>query len=244
MEIAKAFDESMRKGFVEFASEFASILEPVLKEVSNQKRIRMDNWTTGKRTVEESATFKQSLVDYYQRQGVVDSSRIRCMILDIELPGSAVRGAHIWKSFTNGEGLEDFCLKRCDVSTARNGFLLANRIEEYFDRKFLCFLYDPLGDRGIFLKVLHPEKLAEEVAPGHSNLTFADIDGRPLLFPVVREDEPFRGPFRRILSFHARRSYLNAQYNAWLPFGVSYASYFQLSENASINFLKTINTLV
>ena len=28
--------------------------------------------------------------------------------------------------------------------------------------------------------------------------------------------------------------YLNAQYNAWLPFDVSYASYFQLSENASV----------
>jgi hypothetical protein len=56
---------------------------------------------------------------------------------------SDLRAAHIYKNSTNGLGLEAFKLHPSDVHNARNGLLLIPQIEEEFDRKHVCFLYDP-----------------------------------------------------------------------------------------------------
>jgi hypothetical protein len=129
--------------------------------------------------------------------------------------------------------MEEFSLRHTDLDSPRNGFLLANKIEEYFDKKWLCFLYNPFT-RLIQLKVLHPGNLTEVVAPGHS-LTFNDIDGRPLLFPDEVEGEAFGGPFRRILSFHAMCSIRFAEACGWpVPATDAQTSYFALSDNASV----------
>jgi len=146
------------------------------------------------------------------------------MVLNKFLPRAFVRASHIWKRSTNGLDLDEFGLRPTDVHSCRNGLLLCEPIEQAFDVKDVCFLYDPF-QQYIYLKVLNPSLLDNDVS---SREKFKDLDGKRLLYPEGNI------PFRRLLNWHAKLSYANAQACGWIPNDEVIQNYFQLSEVASL----------
>lgn len=54
-----------------------------------------------------------------------------------------VRASHIWKYCIQCVGLTEFGLHYSDLNSYRNGLLMYTSIEKAFDRKELCFVYNP-----------------------------------------------------------------------------------------------------
>ena len=131
------------------------------------------------------------------------------MVLGRFLRRDTVRAAHIWKFCTQGRGLEAFGLEETDLGNPRNGLLVAEAIEQAFDVKRLCLLWDPLGRR-IVLHVLDPALKTEFVVAAAGGERFSDIQGKPLLTPEGHY------PFRRVLAFHARASFHRALRAKWI----------------------------
>ena len=129
------------------------------------------------------------------------------MVLGRRFRRDTVRAAHIWKFCTQGRGLEAFGLEETDLSSPRNGLLVADAIEQAFDIKRLCFLWNPFTKR-LVVHLLDPLLKAQMVVP--SEELFADIHGKPLLTPESRY------PFRRLLAFHARASFNRALRAKWI----------------------------
>lgn len=119
----------------------------------------VDPWHSNNRTRTEQQDFKEALIEYYER-GVPGSTLIRCMILDRPLPSQIVRASHLWKRSTLGVGLQLLGLDDEDVHNMRNGILVHEQIEMGFDKKDLCFVYNPLT-QSTLCKVLSPALLNE-----------------------------------------------------------------------------------
>lgn len=109
--------------------------------------------------------------------------------------------AHIWPSAQGKHpSFLELGFKETEVDSPRNGLLLLTEIENAFDRKDICFLYNPFSPNKFFpgkfiLRVLNPALLG---TPGDANNppqpslpctpggpTFADIDGKPLSLPGI-----------------------------------------------------------
>ncbi|PRP75398.1 hypothetical protein PROFUN_15712 [Planoprotostelium fungivorum] len=181
--------------------------------------------------------FKNSLISYYDRKDP-QSSDIKCMVLDRFYPQDKVRGSHIWKYATYGEGLDEFGLKEDDVNKERNGLLLGEGIEQAFDSKQLCFLYDALNTKKFVVKVLDPDLLRSStpVSPSQTR-TFSDINNLPLCLPADRS------PFRRLLSWHAKCTYTTALKKKWIeqPAFDTFTTYDNLSNGARPDFLEDLD---
>jgi arginine deiminase len=93
------------------------------KEVVIQHRIRTDVWSSSKRTAVEQHDFKEKLIHYYDASHSTNSNMILCMMLKNYFRKDSVIASHIWKFYTEGEGLEEFGLAPTDLSNPRNGFL-------------------------------------------------------------------------------------------------------------------------
>jgi hypothetical protein len=205
------------------------VLKFVSAEVVIQHRIRLDIWTSSKRTKVESAQFKNSLAGFYQCEDPVNHPQeLKCMILDTFFPRKDVIGAHIWKHCTAGNGLEEFGLNKHDVHSYRNGMLICEEIKKAFDAKRLCFLVDRIHPTDFIVKVLDPELLGPPSPIIQGTRSFADIDGCLLVHP------PGVYPFRRILDFHAKLSYQNAISRGWLAHDASFDDFFDMSVDSSI----------
>lgn len=207
-------------------------LEFVTKEVVIQHRIRLDIWTESKRSQVEEQTFKDALIAFYQRQHPSDPQLLKCMVLHDFFPRHLVIATHIWKHCTHGEGLDEFGLQESDLSNPRNGILMCKEIEHAFDTKRLCFLVDRINTGNLVLKVLDPALLNPASPPlvisGYSALTFFDINGYAVQHPIDNL------PFRRILDFHAKRSYQQAINRDWLEASSTFVDFFDMSIGDSI----------
>jgi hypothetical protein len=131
-------------------------------------------------------------------------------------------------SKTKGRGLPKFGLSIADLNNPRNGLLMLKDIENAFDRKQLCFLYQPFGETAerIFLvKVLDPD--IKQMTITGTTKNFTDIDMTHLQVPKNRI------PYRRLLSFHARCSFHHAKEIGWIQAHESFDEYFDISETAS-----------
>jgi len=210
------------------SAQVLKILEFIGKETVIQKRKRLDVWTPSKRSMKEQADFKDKLIAFYKRDDPKDPNMLFCMVLNRGYPRVNIRAAHIWKHATHGEGLEEFQLDASDISSERNGFLLAEAIEGAFDSKQLCFLYNPL-QQNLVCCVLDPSILENYVTPS-TTTKFRDIDGKPLVHP------PGCMPFRRLLSWHAQCSFNVALRRKWIDDTKfqTFKDFHSLSEGASI----------
>lgn len=215
----------------------AKALLPIYKEVALNQNNRLDPWTPSKVTREQNPDFKEKLIQYYDRKDV-GTTQVKCMILDKFLPKHLVIGAHIWKASTLGRGLEAFGLRVPDVWSERNGLLLYEGIEKWFDTKDICFLYHSFEQK-LSLKVLNPSLLEEPVVLSRhaselagkidSGLKFKDIDGEILCL------SPGVFPFKRILSWHAKCAVRWAVSNDWISeaeAAATYGPYFNTSDGA------------
>lgn len=152
------------------------------------------------------------------------------MVLDKSFIWGDVCAAHIWKFCTEGAGLEWFGLQSTDLSNPRNGLLLCKPIEEAFDTKRICFVYNPISQQFI-LKVLDPAL--------HSAYIFINTPSRPETYSSIH-DKPLqcpqgRMPYRRLLGFHARRCYEKALRSKWITEAdySSFKDYLSVSDGAT-----------
>jgi len=215
----------------EVAKEKASKDDPKLIKMLD-KLIRMqytlileqclDPWTRSQRSDSEQDSFKDELINYYNCASPSNSTTIKCMITGKYFSIDHVTAAHIWMHYTHGVGLEFFGMKKEDVRSPRNGLLLHSAIEKRFDHKEVCFLWDPFKV-AIYIKVLNPELMEKAVV---GNVKFRDIDGNRLLLPNGK------WPFRRILNWHARKSYSAAIHLGWVPANELMLDYFELSDKS------------
>lgn len=212
----------------------------VAKEVVIQHRMRMDKWTSSKRTKKESIAFKNSLIEFYQCKHQTDNSLIKCMILDQFFARDSVIAGHIWKHETAGEGLEEFGLQCKDLHNPRNGILMCSGFEKAFDVKQVCLLVDRIRSDNLVVKVLDPELLDVKdptfVSPS-TTVTFAAINGRSLAHPTDKV------PFRRILDFHAKCSFRVAAAKGWIDSSDQVADFFDMSIGASVPDLNVYQEL-
>jgi len=176
------------------------------KESIIHKRKRLDAWTPSKKSKTEQKEFKEALIDYYQRADPNQPNNLFCMILNRSIQRDQVIASHIWKFATHGEGLEEFGLDKSDVSSPRNGLLLAKPIENAFDSKQVCFCYDPFNKK-LKLEVLDPSIMEAVV---YAQTKFKDINGHYLHHPQDCN------PFRRILSWHAKLAFELAKNRNWI----------------------------
>ena len=96
-----------------------------------------------------------------------------CMITGMS---TELKTAHIWPaSQRTHPSLVKLGLTEMDVDSARNGLLLLAGIEEAFDRKDICFLYNFLNESESFpgklmIRVLNPTLKDEEIEGAFDDL--------------------------------------------------------------------------
>lgn len=216
------------EGLDALLSRVDSKLNFVVKRLRDDAVEKADIWTNTKRTIEEQEAFKAELIGYYQRGDSQNPNVLTCMVLNRPFDRRFVIASHIWKSSTRGKGLEMFNLTPDALNDPRNGILVAKGIEEAFDNKHLCFIWDASRERFI-VKLLNPGLRHKFIDPSNST-KFHEIHGRPLLTPRGRY------PFRRIVGFHAKCAYRNARLVKWITeeeFS-QFEDYSLLSEGAAI----------
>lgn len=195
---------------------------------SEVRRLRkeLDCWHSNARTRVENEIFKSSLIQYYNRADPTNPNNIICMLTNQSYPRKYVRASHILKRCTDGDLMHYFGLEP-DIDHSRNGLLLLEPIEQLFDRKDLCFLYNPTTQQ--FHAKLLNITLANEGMKAEDgrlfNLTYGSIDGLVLQLP--------QGvfPYRRVLSLHAKFSFSRALNRGWISSTENFEVYFNLSDD-------------
>ena len=193
--------------------------------------IEYDIWTEQGRTAVEQSDFKKSLIKYYQRgpgTRIWRYGKLKCMVTNKWFSADLVIASHIWMTKTRGKGLSRFGLSVADLNNARNGLLMLKDIEDAFDKKQVCILYQPFGavaTRVFLIKILDPSIMGNTITGTLE--TFAMINMTQLSMP----NNKF--PYRRLLSFHARCSYKRARDMGWIEASEVVDEYFHLSETAS-----------
>jgi hypothetical protein len=209
-------------------------IECHLKKLRISKIKELDIWP-GNRTQIEQAEFKDQLIIKYEC-GYPNQNTIKCMVLNAFFRRDAVRASHIWKYSTHGTGLTEFGLRYGDLNSYRNGLLMYTSIEQAFDRKELCFVYNPFQGK-LLLKVLHKDGdgimesmiLDKNDQKLYKNYTqFKDIDGKPLNLPENIY------PFRRLLNWHARCAHEYAKTKKWIPENDNFDDFYDLSDLVSL----------
>ena len=188
-------------------------------------RLALDCWHSTSCTVIESSSFKDSLVAFYGCARETDNY-LKCMLTDNFYPRNEVRASHIIKRSTDGDTMNLYGLPP-NIDHVRNGLLLLGPIEEAFDRKDICFLYNSLSKQ-LVAKVLNPNLMNESMAGPHSapySLTYGSVDGLVLQLP---SDTVF--PYRRALSMHAKFAFSRALHRGWIADSAMLDSYFDLSD--------------
>ena len=205
----------------------------LLQQTKDRIKSELDCWdTSSTRTADEQDEFKNKLIVYYQC-GQTNTKEIKCMILNKYFDRQLVRASHIWKASTKGIGLTKFKLKESNLNDARNGLLMYQSIDKAFDRKKLCFLYDPFRSF-LYVKILCPYLKETFIVDDTTRTTvnelrtFNDIDGAVLQLP------PNIFPYRRLLNWHSRCSFRNAKANKWINEDEQLEDFFHLSDLISL----------
>lgn len=96
-----------------------------------------------------------------------------------------LKAAHIWPwAQSKHPSLAKLKILETDIDSPQNGLLLLATIEAAFDRKDICFLYNPFKVSESFngkfmLRVLNPALVTQKCVPGGG--TFGDLDGKAFL---------------------------------------------------------------
>jgi hypothetical protein len=216
------------------AEEFRRLQESVNILTMDFNLQTYDIWTEGGRSTMEQSEFKTNLIKFYNSKSWF-SSKICCMATGVFQKRERVIASHIWKQSKHGVGLPKFGLQRQDATSPRNGLLLLRDIELKFDVKEVCFVYDAL--RANFLtKVLNPALLSVSITHSKGK-TFGSINGKTL---HLTKDAI---PFRRLLSFHAKCSFLVAKEKGWITEEEykRFELYHDLSDSASVPEIDSVS---
>jgi hypothetical protein len=202
-----------------------SLTDSLAKAEIRQLRERLDCWHSNARTVLENNLFKEALVQFYNCTRTTDT-HLKCMLTNTFYPSFEVRASHIIKRSTQGDTMHLYQLSR-DIDDPRNGLLLLEPIEQAFDRKDICFLYNSLN-KELTAKVLNPSLMTEHLKRSNPAKTYPmsyrDLDGLSLQLP------PGVFPYRRVLSMHAKFAYSRALNQGWITDTETLNSYFNISD--------------
>lgn len=164
--------------------------EAMKKLQANTRKRELDDlesvFDSNKRSNSECAALKEDCMKFYKLR--TSESKAKCMILNREYGISDLKLAHIWPHRMLGRHLDKFGLSEEDVNNERNTMLLAPAIEEAFDKRRICFIYNPIAAK-IQLKVLDPELLKytttiEPSGPQTTGLQWKDINGTSSLLLI------------------------------------------------------------
>mmetsp|Transcript_122662 Transcript_122662/g.392105 ORF Transcript_122662/g.392105 Transcript_122662/m.392105 type:complete len:376 (+) Transcript_122662:36-1163(+) len=204
-EVKKCMQDGIAMVKSEVKSEVAAVksmvqdeVGPLLHDAKLRRMKLLDPWRSMSHTTPRDEKFKPRLVDFYNCGA--QEGWVWCQVLREPLPSDQVSAAHIWPWSTRGEGLHEFGLQEKDVNHERNGLLLAKSIEEAFDRKQLCFVYNFLN--GKFIVSVLDDSIKETKVCESSSKKFKDLHEKELW---TNEGESI--PFRRLLSWHAARTF-------------------------------------
>ena len=193
------------------------------------RRLRedLDCWHSNTRTVIESTVFKDALAEFYNCKRTEDTN-LKCMITNAFYPRHEVRASHIIKRSTDGDTMHLYGLT-ANVDHVRNGLLLLEPIEQAFDRKDLCFLYNAISNQ-LVVKVLNPSLILELMPKSQPRgdtypMTYGSVDGLVLQLPLATF------PYRRALSMHAKFAFSRALHLNWIADSATLDSYFNVSDN-------------
>lgn len=191
-------------------------------------RQELDCWHSNTRTVIESTVFKDALADFY---GCTRSRNrdLKCMLTGNFYPRREVRASHIIKRSTDGDTMHLYGLPP-NVDHVRNGLLLLEPIEQAFDRKDICFLYNSLSSQ-LVAKVLNPSLMTERMPKSQPRgatypRTYGSIDG---LILQLRSATLF--PYRCALSMHAKFAFSRALHLNWIADSTMLENFFNLSDD-------------
>lgn len=233
-QIGVLFEKICKENVMNAFSKLSKKMDALLEQNNDRVKNELDCWdTSSNRTREDQEDFKNKLIMFYQC-GTNETKKVKCMIMNKFFDRGCVRAAHIWKSATNGIGLPAFKLEESDVHNERNGLLLFESIEKNFDRKKLCFIYDPFA-QVLRLKILCDQLRQVYVVPEENQRkkfneyrTFDHIDRAILVLPK----DVF--PFRRLLNWHGRCAYRTARRNRWISDEENLEDFFHLSDLISL----------
>mmetsp|Transcript_7687 Transcript_7687/g.8152 ORF Transcript_7687/g.8152 Transcript_7687/m.8152 type:complete len:246 (+) Transcript_7687:101-838(+) len=215
----------MKKQGEVLEEKFEALKTSLIKNEVRHLREKLDCWHSNARTVLESHQFKSLLATYYNCTRTADT-QLKCMLTNTFYPRNEVRASHLVKKSTNGDTMHLYDLPS-DIDHVRNGLLLLDPIEQAFDRKDICFLYDPLTNE-LIAKVLNPSLMTEPLSisnPGKTYpITYGALDSLPLQLP------PGIFPYRRVLSMHAKFAYSRALTKGWIIDSEILDSYFTISD--------------
>lgn len=178
-----------------------AVLPDLLREVNLSRRSRLNPWeresartTASKR----SDKCRKKVIASYGR-ATNSKKNVKCQVLDELTPNEEAQdkiiAAHIWKASTRRKGLEDCWRHASHVNSARNGLFLTKGVEDAFEKKQVCFVYNVLESR-LFLWVADCARMSETILG--STRKFSDVHQKPL--PC----SPNHLPFRRLVAWHAR----------------------------------------
>lgn len=178
----------------------------ILKLMKMTLRQKLNPWVAfnseTKTEIEKNDKFqKDKILRFYKMKYRINSDRI-CMILGKVNPLSEVVCAHIYPSYTRGEGLELFELQDSNINDARNFLRLHKDIEEAFDKRFLSFEFLEFKNN-VYLQpiIFKPQLMDQEIS--NENIKFSQIHER--IDPKKNFRFPKKKfPYRRILSQHFR----------------------------------------
>jgi len=191
-------------------------------------RQELDCWHSNSRTVIESTVFKDALAVFYGCTRTTNTD-LKCMLTGNFYPRPEVRASHIIKRSTDGDTMHLYGLPP-NVDHVRNGLLLLEPIEQAFDRKDICFLYNAISNQ-LVAKVLNPSLMTELMHKSQPRgttypMTYGSVDGLVLQLPSATTF-----PYRRALSMHAKFAFSRALHLNWIADSATLDSYFNVSDN-------------
>jgi len=172
-------------------------VEAITEIVNNiiEEKFSLDPWEKASNlSSKESAkkNFRRKVIKYYKRE--FNSSTL-CMLTNELCEDYNSKAAHIWPaSKSTSSSLDRLGMHHADIASPRNGLLILRTIEQAFDLKRCCFIYDPFKKKLLF-HIVDPSLNNENI---FSNIPFKDYEGEPLHHPKNRI------PFLRMLSIHAK----------------------------------------
>lgn len=212
-------------------AQFQNLIEELKTQEIRRMRNALNCWRTNYRTMVESAEFKRSVINYYERAVDVDSTgkiiTARCMVSNEVFCYNELTPVHLVKHSTP-HLMRCYGLLPSDIDNPRNGVLILKAIEESFDRLDACFLFDSFTGK-ISFKVLRPDIMDCRIYPSsHAGTrTFSDIDGAELKLPTNTTGSC---PYKRVLSMHAKYAFARALQYGWIEGTETLDTYFNVSD--------------
>lgn len=216
------------EGIEKLALEIQALRNSISDAEIRHLRRELYGWYSNSHTVIESNVFKDALAIFYGCTRTNDKF-LKCMLTGNFYPRHEVHASHIIKRVASGDTMHLYGLPPNNYDNVRNGLLLLGPIEEAFNRKDICFLYDSISNQ-LVAKVLNPSLITQPMPKSKPrgatySMTYGSVDGLVLQMPSATTF-----PYRRTLSMHAKFAFSRAIHLTWMADSATLESYFNITD--------------